>query len=355
MGAILKDVLTTGKTVNTWMEVQSAEAYAANGAYVQYHVAPGVAGGMFLRKIWAGSADHAAFVLSHRDLYEGDLRSGSPLALLFLMNERGRTVPAVCPSYLGFAQALTEGNVPFDVVFDGDGHYVKDRLTTADLSPYHAVLIPSPLSPTEAQKRAVQEFVRGGGIVLCQEAELLGLTGGETRKDGALPPNVVERLSFGRGQVWVISGKVSEAWTDDIGANYFRSYEPAMRSEVCRLADAAGALSMTPTDQSGLVTAFPLLQPQQQRLVVHLVNCDIDDASDSIREKTNVALTVPRPEFLRGPLVASLEVPGGQPEALAVAATDTALTLTVPRLGVSGAVVITRQETDDAAIGVGGA
>ena len=88
---------------------------------------------------------------------------------------------------------------------------------------------------------------------------------------------MVEGLSFGRGQAWGISGKVSETWTDDIGANYFRSYAPALRSEVCRLAEAAGVTSLTPGGQSGLVTAFPLMQPQQQRLVVHIVNCEIDD------------------------------------------------------------------------------
>lgn len=43
-----------------------------------------------------------------RNLFEGLQRSGADLALLFLFNERGRTIPAVFPSYLGFAQGLTE-------------------------------------------------------------------------------------------------------------------------------------------------------------------------------------------------------------------------------------------------------
>src|SRR5205823_5999944 len=135
-----------------WMEVQSAEAYAANGAYVQYYIEPQAGNQVFLEKCWAGTARHAAFVQSHRDLYEGELRSGSPLAVLFLLNERGRTIPAVYPSYLGFAQALVEGSYPFDVLFAGDGHYVRDRLTGEELRPYRTVLLPSPIEPTANQK-----------------------------------------------------------------------------------------------------------------------------------------------------------------------------------------------------------
>jgi len=48
-----------------------AEAYAANGAYVQYYIEPRAGWRLFLNKCWAGSARHAAFVLDHRDVFEG--------------------------------------------------------------------------------------------------------------------------------------------------------------------------------------------------------------------------------------------------------------------------------------------
>jgi hypothetical protein len=133
MGALLKTVLLKGKTANVLTAVQSAEAYAANGAYIQYQVEPLTVGTKLLEKCWRESARIAGFVQSHKDLYGGDLRSGSSTAIIFLFNERGRTIPAVFPSYLGFAQALVEGNYPFDVLFGGDGHYVTDKMTMEEL------------------------------------------------------------------------------------------------------------------------------------------------------------------------------------------------------------------------------
>ena len=116
---------------------------------------------LLLEKCLSGTAKHAAFVRAHPDLYAGELHSGSSLAILFLLNERGRTVPAVCPSYLGFAQALTEGNYPFDVLFGGDGHYVHDRLSPQDLRPYRTVLVPSPIEPTDNQRRVIRRTREG--------------------------------------------------------------------------------------------------------------------------------------------------------------------------------------------------
>ena len=187
MGTVLVDVLTKGVATNSWFEAQSAEAYATNGAYVQYYVSPDNVKRLFLEKCWSGSAEHARFVLSHRDLYEGELRSGSSLGVLFLYNERGRTIPGVYPSYLGFAQGLAEGNYPFDVVFAGDGHYVQDRLTASDLAPYRVLLVPSPIAPTPGQQQVVRDYVTSGGTVVCQEPEALGLSAALEAQDADMP------------------------------------------------------------------------------------------------------------------------------------------------------------------------
>ena len=98
---------------------------------------------------------------------------GLMFADLFLFNERGRVIPAVFPSYLGLAQALVEGSYPFEVVFAGDDHYVKDKLGVSDLAPYRTLFLPSPIDPTDNQKRIVGDFVKAGGTLVCQEPQLL--------------------------------------------------------------------------------------------------------------------------------------------------------------------------------------
>ncbi len=339
MGKILMDVLKGGKTVNAWMEVQSAEAYASNGAYVQYHVAPSVLGGKLLDACWRDSAEQGAFVMSHRDLYDGDLRSGSSLALLFLYNERGRAVLGVYPSYLGFATALTEVSVPYDVVFGGDGHYVRDRLVAADVQPYRTLIVPSPISPTDNQKRLVQEFVRGGGTVVCEEPDLLGLSGAPLQ-EGTAPPSIARRFAYGKGRVWVLAGEVTNTATGDLGANFFATYAPALRTAILGLVGELNYVSVAPAQTDGLVTVFPIAQPERNRLVAHLANCDIDYAADKIREKTDVELRLWAPSFVRGQVSASLITPDAEPVSLPVKAGGDAVTLTVPRLGAYATVVV---------------
>ena len=113
-----------GRSFLTWMATQAIEAYATNGAYIPFHVELDLLGKLPMKKIWGRVFEHNRFVQEHMDLYQGELASGSPVAFLFLFNERGRTIPAVFPSYLGLAQGFVEGNYPFDVVFAGDGRYV---------------------------------------------------------------------------------------------------------------------------------------------------------------------------------------------------------------------------------------
>ena len=158
MTPVIEQAILKRSPANAPLGVQCAEAYAANGAYMPYFISPDREK-VFVENVWAGAVESTRFVNSHKDLFEGDLKTGSDVAILFLLNERGRMIPAVFPSYLGFAQALIEGSYPFEVVFSGDDHYVKDRLQGADLAPYRTLFLPSPIEPTENQQHVVQDFV----------------------------------------------------------------------------------------------------------------------------------------------------------------------------------------------------
>lgn len=95
--------------------------------------------------------------------------------MLFLFNERGRTIPAVFPSYLGLAQGFTESHHALNVVFGGDGHYVSDRITDEELGMYRTLVVPSPVDPTDNQQQLLRQFVEKGGTVVCLEPQRLGL------------------------------------------------------------------------------------------------------------------------------------------------------------------------------------
>jgi len=340
----LQTLAEQGKSSLTWMATQAIEAYAANGSYVPFHGDAGAFGKLPMKAIWSRVFDHNRFVQEHEDLYQGDLVSGSPVAFLFLFNERGRTIPSVFPSYLGLAQGFAEGNYAFDVVFAGDGRYVKDRLDAKQLEAYGSIIVPSPVNPTENQKRVVQAFAEAGGVVVCQEAELLGLTAKSVGRTDELGSWWKSEFRYGNGSVRVLAGDVTLTDTHDVGSTFFRQYTPELRSQVARLADDLGLAPLLKDQGDGLLSAFPVWQGDQGRVIVHLVNYDVDYARDAIRPKKDVHLTLPAPAFLAGQLEGVLyRCDGDHTTAVAVDRAGETVQCTIPEVGLGAVLVISSQ------------
>ena len=329
-----------GRSFLTWMATQAIEAYATNGAYIPFHVELDLLGELPMKKIWGRVFEHNQFVQEHMDQYQGKLASGSPVAFLFLFNERGRTIPAVFPSYLGLAQGFVEGNYPFDVVFADDGRYVKDRLDAKQLEPYATIIVPSPINPTENQKRVVQAFAKAGGVVVCQEPKLLGLTAESARRADDSSSWWESEFRYSKGFVRVLAGEVTLTDTHDVGSKFFRQYTPELRSQVARLAKELGLASMLKDHRDGRLSAFPVVQRDQRRVIVHLVNYDVDFARDVIRPKKDVHLTLP--SFLTGKLMGILySCDGDHITAVSVSrgAKET-VQCTIPEIGLGAVLVI---------------
>jgi hypothetical protein len=346
MGEVLQSVLKQGRTSTAWMGVQCAEAYAANGAYILFQIEPGGLT-IFAEKCWAKAVEVFGFVQSHKNLFEGEVRSGSDLAVLFLFNDRGRTIPSVFPSYLGLAQALVEGNYPFDVVFGGDGRYAQDRLTPQDLQGYRSLLVPSPVRPTENQKAILRDFVKAGGTVVCQEPEALGVA-----SDGKLVPVpdipcAEGQYAFGKGSAIKLKGKITPTGTNDVGSEFFARYEPELRKHVGDLARKLGLWPVLDREPDGLMSAFPIVQSDRKRAVVHVVNYDVDYQRDSIRPQTAVKIRIPAALLPARDVQAELYVPGAaKPKPLEVARDADFVSCVIPQVALSASVVFSGRSAD---------
>jgi hypothetical protein len=183
--------------------------------------------------------------------------------------------------------------------------------------------------------------VKAGGTLVCQEPERLGI---ERPTDLALAAGatcLAGRFGYGKGSVMVLSGHITETWTDDVASNFFRTYDPKSRRELCNLAEQLGLSSLVEGQADGLIGAFPILQPEKKRLVIHLVNYDVDYDNDAIREKTDVAVKVVRPAFLSGEVRGQLYAPGlEEPRSLPVTVSEGGVACTIPRLGIAASVVL---------------
>jgi hypothetical protein len=171
----------------------------------------------------------------------------------------------------------------------------------------------------------------------------LGISHGDEAPQPSDLAGCEEQFRYGKGKVVVLRGSISETWTDDIGSNYFKTYELELRMQIGRLAESLGIFPLTAGPPTGLVGVFPIRQPDHKRLVVHLVNYDIDYAKDAIREKTDVAITVQRPAFLPRKVVARLHTPNADPQLIEIVSSPDRLQLSVPRLGVWASVIVAEE------------
>ena len=217
-------------------------------------------------------------------------------------------------------------------------------MTIQNLERYRVIIVPSPIDPTENQKRVINDFVKAGGTLVCQEPERLGIECKADLAPEAEAPGLASRFEYGQGSVMVLSGQVTETWTDDVASNFFRTYDPKLRRELCDLAEHLGLSSILDRQADGLIGAFPILQPEKKRLIVHLVNYDVDYENDAIREKTDVTVKVARPAFLSGEIQARLYAPGLEgPASLQATASDGAVACTIPRLAIAASVVFSEE------------
>ena len=340
-----------GRSSLAWMAAQAVEAYAANGAYIPFHVEIGSFGKRRMEKIWSRVFEHNRFIREHQDLYEGDLATGSSFAMLFLLNERGRTIPAVFPSYLGLAQGFVEANYQFDVVFAGDDRYVKDQLTAEQLESFESIIVPSPIHPTENQKRIVQQFAKSGGVVVCQEPELLGLVSSEAIKRSDEEESWWDfEFRFGDGTVRVLSGDVTPIETHDVGTQFYRQYTPDLRDKVAKIADYLGLQPTIENHRDGTLSAFTVVQPERRRVMVHVVNYDIDYEKDSIYPKQNIRVSIAEPDFLKQAASGVLyNCKTGMDVPITIEHQDGRLQFTIPEIDLGSVIEIPAGEVENSA------
>ena len=144
-----------------------------------------------------------------------------------------------------------------------------------------------------------------------------------------------------------LAGNVTATGTDDIGSRFFKSYDPVLRDEIHQLARTLGLAAVLGKEHTGLVSAFPIVRPHGNRVVVHLVNYDVDVEKDVVREKTNVRIQLPSKLVRTGRLQAQLHgADFPEPQDLAIEAGIDTITCEVPRLRAAASVVILSDYTN---------
>jgi len=266
-----------GKDISNYLYILTAEAYANHGAHMLWY-APSYG----LGKQWRKSADAAGFILEHRDLYGKEQSERSSLAVLYLYSEGMKTKTF---TYLGLAQALADSNLPFDVVFSGDGYYLRDTLTLQELITYKLILIPSVVDITDRQKEIIKEYIAHGGRAVVFDPFEMNIYQSEGE------------VSFGKGSVIIIPPVKVKGKPEDSGTAYNLTYDDSIRKDIKKTVNKYVEDEIIINDSDRKIIAYPYHQANAKRMIIHLINYDHNFKNDKVRIKKDIMIKIKKPDF----------------------------------------------------------
>jgi hypothetical protein len=238
-----------------YYELMFLEAYA-NGGRWGYFWWPGV-DDETRRRTTAPDAlkTYISFIGSHGGLFDG-VEPMNDIAVLYLEGPIMRR-PTTHDGYVALAQALAESGYQFDVVHCADGRFNDEAIDADALSRYRVVLIPEARHVGAGPRRALEEYARRGGelVVFSDSPFDLALA---RREDGRMLADFwIHYRDADRARI---------AATLTEGSSRIRSSDPAVN--VIRWA-------------------------RGETQVLHLLNYDYEDETDTVTPAKDVQLTIP--------------------------------------------------------------
>jgi len=316
-----KDPAVRMASFSNYLAILCAEAFANKGSFVDYFIKP-----WEKEENWFSCQEIYEFVLENTELFDYNAVIDSSIAILYFYGD-GMQVNS--DNYFGLAQALAESNIPFDVVFDGDGFYVSERIEQHDLHSYDFIILPSVDLITDNQKNLLFDFVKNGGKALVFDPESIGFE------------NEDHIESFGDG-LFIIH-------VQDIGYEYYYTYDESLRLELESLVKMYADDQICIAQSSRDILATPYSLPNKDCTIIHLVNYDHDKFLDTLTIKNDIEVVFKKPDYPVGD-VFFIQPGTSEKRYLNPLISDDLITVIVPRLEVYGIIVIERQDEESTLI-----
>lgn len=242
------------------------EAYAAQGGFI----IPFAGFGAHEEKI---VKQHTQFVQQHAEFYEA-VESVAAIGLLYAHSDDS---PPHHWSYLGVTQALYESALPFSVLFTSSTQAGYPAPSLEQLSRYEVLLLPITVAIAPQTVEAINRYAEQGGTVLLFTT--------------MHPFDVAREPGFhavGDGGFLVIAPQQSTS----IGETYFNTYDNALRMQLVSAVRAYLSTSqpiVLPENHRDWATLV-YTQPEEQRIIMHVLNYDYIPDSDEFQPKHNLEI-----------------------------------------------------------------
>lgn len=335
-----------GRSYENLLKLYIAETYAAGAVpEIDFGGWPGMPSprGLFVTQdgaVLPGIRQYLDFVWKHRDLFE-NVKSQSEVCLIY-------SIPTFMwhdqplwgigyhaeqrPAFVGFARAMEEAHIPYDVAIFGHPDFWDDADALKSLERYKVMVLPLVDCLSDSQIEAIRRFVLAGGR-LIMAGDSTGVRDGDyVLRDS--PP--LERLirNPGKGIIRFVDMDVLKRYYQHSVSE--AHYDPADREMIIH---AFGSDRQVLCDDHQTVGVNVVGRPGST--ILQIINYDYDCYSDTFTPKRDMrlAVRVTSPDKITDVELLSPET-GELVERLPFVAKEGRISFTVPKLAIWDMVVI---------------
>ena len=217
-------------------------------------------------------------------------------------------------AYLGLAQMLYEAGIPFETIFADANSKRWSKLSRSQLEKYKLLIIPITGSLDTQNVDTISDYALAGGKVICFDRNSLFpwtesiepecLNKYSDVGDSTGPADRMlyfKSYMVGRGNMAVCTRMLQDSTTRSAnpGTAYYNSYSGEIINgliENVRLFWSEKFPILIPQDQrEWSVLAYS--QPEQNRVILHMLNYDYDSDLDDFKRKENLEIRIKNSDF----------------------------------------------------------
>lgn len=194
----------------------------------------------------------------------------------------------------GFARALGDLHIPYDIVIFGHSDLYEDDPALKDLSKYDLVILPNVDCMNDRQTEALKQYAKQGGAIVA--------SGEVATRD----ENYVRRSSNVLDQLAQLAGKRVALLTGQPEVSYWTNVivkgidDQASLQRIFRAVETLAKIPSIVADNRRLVSVNLLWLPTPSpRLILHIINYNYDFETDSVKTQEEIPVRIRIPTDFR--------------------------------------------------------
>jgi len=194
----------------------------------------------------------------------------------------------------GVADMLLNLNIPFNMLYSGDEDLFMDRLTLDELQQYEVVIFPAVFMLSDSEVDAVIQYVNGGGrVLMISDFATHDLYGHLATRNEITPYRNAGQYNVGNGIWLTVTSNLGEKYlTSDNYTTLLPTNRESNDPILMEFQTNINKLHQPEITTDAPTTVNIRRYGDSNRLVLHIVNYDFDEAKDEFSPTGDISMNV---------------------------------------------------------------